>query len=294
MYHNKLVLGPVLVGLVSMAISLTVGCAAKKAATEGPEADFDFRYQLAEGDVLKYRIKSSFVQTVKVGGRAMEVTASETRDFSMKSLGDPDGNLNLLLTMDAMDIKITGPQGDIATDMSEVIGKSFKMMLSVLGEELEISGANAIQYDIGPQGKRSIESQFSAFFPDLPGGTIGMNDSWKTEAIVTEEGINGDLTVSITSNNTLVGFERIHGLECAKIAAPFTGTLKGRGEEQGVELITDGKITGTGTWYFAYREGIYVSETSAGIAEGTVTAMTPEKMEIPLKRDFNIEVTLLE
>jgi len=271
-----------------------IGCASKRDITKGPEEDLDLQYRLAEDDVLKYRTSSSFVRTVTVRGRPLELTASETRDFSVKSEGRPGGNLSLLLTIESMDIRITGPQGEIASDVGGVTGRSFEMTISTLGEELDISGADTIEYDVGPQGKRSIESQFSPFFPDLPGTPVGVKDSWRTESTVTEKGMSTDLTVAIKSDNTLVGFETVHGFKCAKMTAPFTGTLKGKGEEQGVELITDAAVTGMSTWYFAYQEGVYVKEVSTGTAEGTITAMAPEKMDIPLKRDFKIEVTLLE
>jgi len=161
-----------------------IGCASKRDITKGPEEDLDLQYRLAEDDVLKYRTSSSFVRTVTVRGRPLELTASETRDFSVKSEGRPGGNLSLLLTIESMDIRITGPQGEIASDVGGVTGRSFEMTISTLGEELDISGADTIEYDVGPQGKRSIESQFSPFFPDLPGTPVGVKDSWRTESTV--------------------------------------------------------------------------------------------------------------
>jgi hypothetical protein len=193
-----------------------------------------------------------------------------------------------------METEIVTPQGKLDTDVSQVIGKSFQMTVSATGEELDISGADTITYELGTQGARSIESQFSVFFPDLPERPVKVSDTWTTESTVTEEGMDGDFEIAFVNENTLAGFETIQGLECAKITAPFTGTLKGKGQEQGVELITDADIKGTSTWYFAYQEGIYVKETTTGVAEGKVTALGPEKMEIPLKRNFTIEVTLLE
>ena len=290
---RDLVRKAVVVHVLLMAL-LIVGCAAKKDLTRGPEGDLMLKYSLAEGDVLKYRLTSSFVQTVEVMGDKAEVTAEDTREFSIKSEGMDDGNMNLLVTMDAMEVDIKTPQGDLETDASEVIGKSFEMTLSPTGEELDISGADVIEYDMGPQGKRSIESHFSAFFPDLPGKSAAMNDSWSSTSEITEETASGDLTITIETNNTLAGFETIQGLECAKITAPFTGTLSGLGSEQDVMLLTDAKIKGTSTWYFAYKEGIFVKEISKGTAEGTITAMTPLSYDFPLNRAFKIEVTLLE
>jgi hypothetical protein len=283
-----------LVLLFSLPVLLAVGCIGKKELTKGPGVPLDLRYKQAGMSVLKYRMNSNFVQTVTVRGKPIEITAEETRDFSVNHKSTDEGNLSLVITIDSMEVNIATPQGNLEADASQVIGKTFEMAVSPLGEELDISGADTIKYDLGTQGRRSIESQFSVFFPDLPGKPVGIEDSWTTESTATEEQMNNDITITIKNENTIVGFEMIQGLECAKISAPFTGTLKGKGEEEGVELITDGKIKGTSTWYFAYAEGVYVKETTVGTAEGTITAMAPERIEIPLKRDFEIEVRLLE
>jgi hypothetical protein len=293
MNRNRLQTGSVLVLLSTYAL-LALGCAAKKDLTKGPETDLVLEYREAGGRVLRYQMTNRFAQTLDIRGKKMEVRGEETREFSLRSGVSGGDDLEFEITIDAMEMKMSGLQDELARDLSTAIGKSFNMTISPLGEELELSGADTIMYALGPGEERSIKSQFEAFFPDLPERPIGLKDSWTTETTLTEEAGAGELTIALTTENRLVGFETLDGFECVKIEALFTGTLDGEGQEEGVPIITKAKIKGTGFWYFAYKEGIYVRDTSEGVAEGTVTLMGPEKMSISLKRDFTTEVRLIE
>jgi len=61
-----------------------------------------------------------------------------------------------------------------------------------------------------------------------------------------------------------------------------------------MELISKADIQGTETWYFAYEEGIFVKSVSAGMAKGKITGTGPQKIEIPLKREYSMETRLLK
>jgi hypothetical protein len=293
MNRNHLQTGSVFL-LLSLSALLALGCAAKKDLTKGPETDLVLEYHGIGGRVLRYLMINRFAQTLDIRGKKIEVNGEETREFSLRSGASGGDDLEFEVTIDAMEAKMTGLQDEPARELSTAIGKSFNMTISPLGEELELSGADTRMYALGPGEERSIKSQFEAFFPDLPGSPVNLKDSWTTETTVTEEAGGGELTIALTIENRLVGFETLDGFECVKIEAPFTGTLDGESQEEGVPVMTKAKIKGTGFWYFAYKEGIYVRDTSEGVAEGTVTVMGPKKMSIPLKRDFKTEVWLTE
>ena len=68
--------------------------------------------------------------------------------------------------------------------------------------------------------------------------------------------------IAIESVNTLEGIETVNGLRCAKIRSESTGTVDGKGKQEGIDLVTKAGIKGTDIWYFAFEEGIFVKVTS--------------------------------
>jgi len=86
------------------------------------------------------------------------------------------------------------------------------MILSPLGKELDLSGAESIQYDLGPGGKHSIESDFQALFPDLAGRPVKIGDAWTSKDTITEKSSLAEIHMNLESLNTLEGFERIGNL----------------------------------------------------------------------------------
>ena len=55
--------------------------------------------------------------------------------------------------------------------------------------------------------------------------------------------------------------------------------LNGEGEQDGYELITEGELSGSATWYYAYQEGIYVGMLTEGTGTTETEVLgTPEEM----------------
>lgn len=88
--------------------------------------------------------------------------------------------------------------------------------------------------------------------------------------------------------------ETVNGLECVKITAAVTGTLEGEGEQMGMDLTFEGEIEGTDTWYFAYKEGIFVKMITDAFTEGTITTSGAQSMTIPMRQETKIETKLIK
>lgn len=280
---------------VALALFILAGCAARKVKPWGdPQTGLILQYRMPENQVLKYQSSGEMTMDMEVLGQAMEVKADETLAFTIKSKGMKENNYLLQVTIDSMSTSISTAQGELVPDTSSVPGKSFDMTFSPLGEELDVSGAESIQYESEPGNISNMAPKFQAVFPNLAGRPVKIGDTWTTKDIVTETSSKGEAVISVESLNTLEGFDVVDGLECVRIKAEFTGTIEGKSEpEPGVQLESEGDFKGTETWYFAYKEGIYVKTTSSGTAEMTATAAA-QGITIPITRVFKNELKLVK
>ena len=280
--------------LVILAMITIAGCAAKKSLSGIPESGLILQYNMPNNQSLKYQTSSEFIQNMDIMGQSAEIKSDEMSVFSVSPEGREGDKYRLGVTIDAMSMSITGPRGEITPDMSSVVGKSFEISLSSLGREWDLSGAKSIQYEVTPGNMRNIASGFQAVFPDLPGKPVKIGDTWVSNDTITDESSSGEIRMFFESLNKLEGFETVEGMECVRITAVVTGTLDGVGEEQGIEMITKAGIEASDTWYFAYKEGIFVRIISSGTAEGKITASSPQNMTIPFTREYSMETKLIK
>jgi hypothetical protein len=281
---------------VVLAIVFLTGCAAKMKVVN-PWGDMEtgliLQYRMQDGQVLKYETSSETKITQEVMDQSVEVEMNGSSTFSVKSKGQKENNLRLGITIEAMDVGVFGPQGESSMDTSTVLGKSFEMILSPLGRELDLSGAEIIAYKTS-QGNQSMTSSFQTIFPDVAGNPVKIGDSWTTRDTITDSSGGMELRINLESLNILEGIETVKGMECVKIKADVTGTVEGEGEQQGMNITFEGDVHGTDTWYFAYKEGVYVKGKSDVIAEMTLQIAAPMKMTVPMTRDMKMEITLIE
>lgn len=277
---------------VILAIFILAGCAAKLPIWGDPQTGLILQYRMAEDQVLKYRLTIKQAQDIEVMGQQMKTETKGEIAFTAKSKGLKGNNHQLGITIDSMSININSPQGEISPDMSSVEGKSFDMIMSMLGKELDLSGAESIQYDLGQAGKRDLTSNFQAVFPDLADRPVKIGDTWTSKDTITEKIGSGEIEITLESLNTLEGFETVDGLECAKISVKITGTLEGGGDQGGADLAFKGEIEGTETWHFAYKEGLFVKMITDAFTKGTVSVRGPQEMSIPLAQEMKIEIKL--
>jgi hypothetical protein len=275
-----------------LALFMLSGYAAKTAPIWGnPQTGLILQYQMPEGQELTYDSWEKAHQVSEMMGMAIEVDISSKNSFTVQSKGAQEDKNQLAITINDMSFKIQSPQGNLEPDMSQVIGKSFDMILSPLGEESELKGAEEITYEMGPEGTRSIAPTFKQIFPDLAGRPLKIGDTWKDETTINEKASNGETVIRISEENTMDGFEVIDGMDCVRILSRYTGTIEGKGEQQGIETVSKGDIKGTSTWYFAYKEGIFVKHINKGTAEGVIDVPS-QGLEIPFTRDTTSEISL--
>jgi hypothetical protein len=287
---------PALFGLtLLLAIGLMSGCSAKRTITlwGDPQTGLILQYRLPEGQTLKYEISGRQAESTEVMGQKIDVESKVESTYSLRSMGKKDGNLQLEISIEAMNIQTKSPQGELSPDLSPVIGKSFVMTLSSLGEEIDLSGAESIEYN-GPAGKRNLASRFQTVFPDTAARPVKVGDSWTTQDAIVEKGEGGTITIRFHNVHTLEGFETVGGFECARVQAKVSGDVAGDGNQGGATYTVKGRYQGVDTWYFAYKKGILVKLLSSGVIDATVDVTSPQNMTIPTKQELESEITLIK
>jgi len=259
-----------------------------------PQSAVTLAYKFPEGKTLTYQTTSTQTQNLDVMGQAVSTESNTAIEFTLQPKGLKERQYQLGVTVNAFKIEAQSPQGSMAADASSVVGKSFDMILSRLGKEIDIAGASSIRYSMGIAGTRDLGASFQAFFPDLPERSVKIGDSWPSEDSVTQKSDAGDIHINFHTVNTPEGFEAVDGFECMRIKGAVTGKMTGNLEQQGMGLLFDAKIDGTQTWYFAVKEGMLVKTETKGSIAGVITAGDPANITIPMTGEMRTETHLVK
>lgn len=263
------------------AMVVLAGCATKtKPPVSAPEAPavaaakaaagLVLEYKMPTGRVLTYQDKSEGSEVTEGMGQSMDTQTANTSTVTFKAKGLKDKNFLVAVTIDDMTATVaSSAQGDMSPDMSSVKGKSFDMVFSPLGAEIDVAGAEAVTYEF-VTGTRSVAPGFKMFFPDLPGKPVKVGDTWNSSDGVDEKMGEVTLRIDVKSVHTLEGFETVDGMECARISTQVSGTVTGSGSQQGMDLSLTGTTKGKNVWYFAVKDGIYVKSTSDTTTEMSI------------------------
>ncbi len=266
------------------------GTPAARTAVTAP-AGLVLEYKMPAGRALTYLSKSEETQIMEIQGQSMDTQSTNSGTFTFKAKGLKDKNLLLGVTIDDVAATmVSSAQGDMSPNMDAVKGKSFDMVLSPLGSEVDVSGAEAITYDLAGD-IRNLSSGFKMFFPDLPGKPVKVGDTWPSSAGTDEKTTSMNIRIDFQNVNTLEGFETVEGMECARISSEVTGTITGTGSQMGTDLTFSGTSKGKDVWYFAVKEGIFVKTMSESTTEMSID-VPAAGMTIPTTQTTKAEVKL--
>lgn len=276
---------------------LLISCAANKPFSGTPETGLTFRYTLDKNVPHHYSSTSTSTQNMEMMGRSMETSSNSSIYFTFTGKEkDESNNLLFDITVDSMSSVANSMMGEQNIDFSSVIGKSFTLILSPFGEEIDYLNIDSLQIDLGPMagGKMSIKQYFRDQFPDLPEKSIKIGDKWTKSNTDTSQRMGMDIISKTESNNTFEGIENINGFECLKISTDSEGTIDGAGEQGGNEIVFEGYLEVSSTSYFAYKIGRFLSLESNVFMEGTVVISGANNMTMPMTTESKIKVILVD
>lgn len=256
------------------------GTAPAPRAAGTAQAEIVLEYKMPAGQVLRYLGTDEVRETTDRMGETVETVVTSSGTDTFRAKGRKNGDILLEVTIEDASLAVSSPRGETKPDLKPIIGKSFDLVLSPLGAEVDVSGAEAITF-ASLSGPRSVAPGYKVYFPDLPDKPTRVGDSWTTNSVLEEKA--GELTIrtEIKRINTIEGFEAVMGMDCLRITAKLSGRLSASGNMQSTDIKIEGEIKGTDVWHFAPKEGIYVQSVSDVVNTMTTTITRGQTMTLP-------------
>lgn len=279
-----------------LMVALIIGCA-KKPFWGNEKTGFILSYRLAPSEVWKYQMTSTQKMNMEQMGQAIETETNSFSGYGVKGEGlDKQQNYLATVLIDTMSIFSKGMGRESRPDLSGFVGKSFGLIFTPKGKELEMPGADSLTVDFGMMGggKQSVKTFFRTILPDLPPKPTKIGETWTEQDTIDMKQGGLDIHIVMNSTHTLAAKEMVGDLECLKITTKSQGTLDGEGQQMGADLTFEGDLEGDGTWYFAYKIGRFVKSDSKNFMEGTIAVTGPANMTMPITQETKAEVTLVK
>ena len=250
----------ILVSLLSL--SLVFGCVGKRVKLE---------YKVKKGDVLRYKQITTAKVEFKMANRKPETVSIKKEMYQTIKIEDID-NKGVAQANETIEAVIE--QEKVEEKTSEFFDFSNRPILTSITKQGKTEAKNweeckAIFAELG------LPSITDQFFPLLPEKKVKVGDSWTNDAQLTSLFFDTP-PLTIQYKNSLVGFEKMKGYDCAKILR--VGSIevpiqKGKvliskfGKKTEV-TIKNSKIKRELTTHFAYKEGKPIKMEGKITAEG--------------------------
>jgi hypothetical protein len=280
---NRLIFTCALLIVISIT---TTGYSQKKTKKSLPKGTIKLEYKYPSDKVVKYFDDSKVNEVMDVNGQSMQVNVSSVFGCSIKTTGKQDGNIKLEIRMDTMAQNIDTPQGTSGGTIKEIQGKTFNMILSPTGKEVDVSEAEKIIFNVEGSGQSNASQSFLSFFPDLPKDPVKPGDTWISIDSVTSKTPIASMKMQVKSENKYEGIEKIDGTECAKISSAISGTREMTAQTQGMDVYTSGPFTGNTVLFFAVKEGYFIRQIVTTKMTGTIEISGPQNMSFPVVMDM--------
>jgi hypothetical protein len=262
-----------------------------KFLTPGSNGPVKLVYTFKDGKSIPYSSSTSVTQTMDVNGQTVNVLVSNDMAFAAKMVGKSGENLSLQITIDSLITKMESMQGSTGGKMKDVAGKSFNMVISPLGKEIDVAEAAKVEYTLeGSQAANNVSQFFAHIFPDLPENAINIGDTWTKSDTLTTKTATTNTTQIVKSICKFESIEQLNGVECAKITSSISGTMESTVQNQGMDIYLKGPVQGTVTLYFAINNGYFVKQEVLSKMNGNVEITGAQNMTFPMVMETNSKV----
>jgi hypothetical protein len=238
-------------------------------------------YNYPADKAVSYLVKTTMAQIMDIQGQTMQTDVVSAFGFTIKATGRQDANLKLAITVDTLGQTTSSPMGNSGGAMAGIMGKTCNIIISPEGKAIDISEAAGLVYTIEGSGESNLSQSVSDLFPLLPSKPVSMGDAWNlTDSVTTQSSV---MTMKVIDNsiNKLEGFEKVDGIECARISSQHSGMWTMALQSQGMDIFIKGPYTGTSECLFAVKEGYFIKNTASTKMTGELE-ITSQGMSMPI------------
>lgn len=273
--------------LVLVAV-LGAGCAGRATppatpapAPAAPAEPATLRYAPSAGH---YRLESQthVVQEIMGAANATDIT---TAALLTADVAQAEGNVGVAITIDSLGI--TAPMG--AADPAELAaakGKVIRLVVSPSGQPISLTppeGVGAVVLQMA-QGLRE-------FLPLLPPASTAAGTTWSDTTTTTTPNMGIAVTVKMTRQHRVAGWEEHAGAHAMHIATTATYTVSGSGDVQGQSIELSGGGQAASDAYVS-AVGVYLGSVASDSALVNATVVSAN-MVVPVRRTTHSTFTRL-
>jgi len=269
------------------ALSVSLSGQSKRA----PADAVTLTYNIPANVQLAYSVSTDVAQLMEVEGQTLNILVNNKLVFKTKLREKTKDNLVLDVTVDSLSTKVNVMGSVSQSDINDVSGKSFKMVLASDGQVIDASEAAKIEYFVEGQGGGDLGQTFLNVFPKIPAKPVKPGDTWNSSDTVRTVSAGTKVLQSLDYSNTYEGNETVNGKNCAKIVSDFKGTMESSTQNMGMDILVHGPLTGQSVVYFAIKEGYVVSQEETFKLNGIVE-VTGQNMSFPVVMNTTVKLQL--
>ncbi len=204
-----------------------------------------------------------------------------------------EGNNSLLVSVDTAKITLITKKGDVNPDLSNLLGKRTRIIVTNLGriskketvDPIRLRGM-AENFDMGEM------IQFSSVV--FPESEIKIGDKWKSSWQDTVEAMGGKSVAESKFEYKLTGTEVKNNHSCLKISYEGKITSEGKGSMQGMEIYFEKENSIDGILYFDHANGLIIADESESEEISTISTTGAHSMMIPIIQTVESKRILME
>jgi hypothetical protein len=271
--------------------ALASGCAGRStppatpapapAAPAAPAEPATLRYTPGTGH---YRLESQthVVQEMMGASNATDIT---TAAVFTADVAPAEGNLGIAITIDSLGV--TAPMGAAdPAELSAAKGKVVRLVVSPTGAPVSLTppeGVGAVVLQMA-QGLRE-------FLPLLPPGSTAAGATWSDTTTTTTPNMGITVTVKMTRQHRIAGWEDRAGTHALHIATAASYTVSGAGDVQGQSIELSGGGQATSDAYVS-AAGVYLGSAASDSALVNANVVSAG-MVVPVRRTTRSTFTRL-
>lgn len=243
-------------------------------------------YNYPSDKAVKYILNSTMAQIMDIQGQTMQTDVSSAFGCSVKSTGSQNGNISLEITVDTLGQVTSSPMGGSGGPVQGIKGKSCTIVIAPDGKVVDITGAEAVLYNLEGSGESNLGQTLSDFFPRLPGKSVAIGETWSYKDSTTTKSTSMTMTTIDNAENKVEEFSK--DTDIARIVSTHSGTMSMAVQAQGMDIYIKGPYTGTSEYLFNVKEGYFVKMTSATLVKGNLD-LPSMGMNMPVTIDMKSE-----